>query len=692
MFTDMVGYSALTQRSEANALAMLAEHEGLLRGIFPVHAGREISTIGDAFLVEFDSALDAVHCAVAIQQALVERNARHPDRDPIMLRIGIHLGDIVHTADDVLGDGVNIAARIHPCAEPQGICISEDVARQIRNTIEFPLKRLPRRSLKNIDLAVDLYAIELPWLRGAHPRTAPRPTGGSRRLLWWSVAAGALLTGLAVWFLTSRFSGASEAGRFRLGIVPFELAAPDSLTRDWPILIQTLVVGEITGMDRIAVIHDLSVNGLLESSVGGASSERSERFYGALDTAHPDLIVDGAIVRSGTGITLQMKLVDPGTREILHTATAPCSSLDDLADAVRILAKEVVDYLELKVFRTHQDVTLTPWITTKNMTALTSFIQASSFMYHFDPAAEKHLRRAIELDSLFLSARVWLISLLMKRGDSVEAEGHLAFLHRYEPTANPFEQVMIAWVDAFLRGDAAGQIRSLRMALEYSPNNNILLFLLARLHYMSAAYRECIDALTPAIAMKWPYSPAWYLLAVCHHELGDDATARRILEESLSIQPAYQGIPLLLSTLCMRTGDLAAAERYEQLYLRIASENGLSPFTTWVELGDARAVEQVWGEAASAYRQALDCDTRAAGVHRRLADALIAMRDTSAARSEYQTAVQLDARDAASHLALGRIEEWRGAQQAARRHYRSFLRLDSTSVEALDLRRRLTDR
>ena len=163
MFTDMVGYSALSQRDEALALELLEEHRRLLRPIFPKHHGREVETAGDAFLVEFVSALEAVRCAVEIQEQLAERNRITPPERAILLRIGIHVGDVVHKDGKVMGDAVNIAARIEPLATAGGICISEDVARQIRNKLDHPLVTLGPGELKNIDLPVVICRVVLPW-------------------------------------------------------------------------------------------------------------------------------------------------------------------------------------------------------------------------------------------------------------------------------------------------------------------------------------------------------------------------------------------------------------------------------------------------------------------------------------------------------------------------------------------------
>ena len=104
MFTDIVGYSALSQRNEALALELLEEHHKVLRGLFPKYQGTEIKTIGDGFLVEFASALAAVRCAAEIQRTLAARNEAEPAERAVRIRIGIHLGDIERKEGDVFGD------------------------------------------------------------------------------------------------------------------------------------------------------------------------------------------------------------------------------------------------------------------------------------------------------------------------------------------------------------------------------------------------------------------------------------------------------------------------------------------------------------------------------------------------------------------------------------------------------------
>jgi len=163
MFTDMVGYTALTQSNEAQAMEVLERYRRLLRPFFPKFNGREVKTMGDSFLVEFDSALDAVKCAVEIQSYLHDYNISSKEEWRINLRIGIHVGDVIQQDGDVYGDAVNLASRLEPLAVPEGIVVSEQVYDQVHNKSELPLVSLGEKSLKNVSKALQIYSLQMPW-------------------------------------------------------------------------------------------------------------------------------------------------------------------------------------------------------------------------------------------------------------------------------------------------------------------------------------------------------------------------------------------------------------------------------------------------------------------------------------------------------------------------------------------------
>jgi len=237
MFTDMVGYSTLAQRNDKLALELLEEHRQLLREIFPRLNGIEIKTIGDAFLIEFQSALEAAQCAIEIQRTLAKRNHDVNAERRIELKIGIHIGYVVHRGGDVYGDGVNIASRIEPLVGPGGICVSMDVERQIRNALEARLEKLAPTELKNISVAMDLFRIVLPWeqrakaeLRSMETRVRGRWFPASRLIVVGTIVLVAAAIGW--WLIHQRGTTSASPPTARritsLAVLPFKNHSADS--------------------------------------------------------------------------------------------------------------------------------------------------------------------------------------------------------------------------------------------------------------------------------------------------------------------------------------------------------------------------------------------------------------------------------------------------------------------------------
>ncbi len=150
MFTDVVGYTSIAERDEKRALRLLDEHRDLLGSIFPKHGMRLVKTMGDAFLVEFASAVEAVECAVEIQKEMRALDSTRGPAEKIWIRIGIHIGDVVHSNGDILGDAVNVAARVQPLAEPGGICVTRQVVDNVAGKVEYKMVSMGPRALKNI--------------------------------------------------------------------------------------------------------------------------------------------------------------------------------------------------------------------------------------------------------------------------------------------------------------------------------------------------------------------------------------------------------------------------------------------------------------------------------------------------------------------------------------------------------------
>jgi adenylate cyclase len=182
---DVVGFSRMTGADEDRTLARLrALRSDLIDPTIAVHNGHVVKRTGDGALVEFRSVVDAVRCAIEVQNAMIERNAGVPAERRIEYRIGIHLGDVVEEADgDLMGDGVNIAARLEGIAEPGAICLSEDAFRQVRARLDLAVSDRGEVSLKNIAQSIRVYSLEVGLPAEAKSATPAKPAA-LKKLRW----------------------------------------------------------------------------------------------------------------------------------------------------------------------------------------------------------------------------------------------------------------------------------------------------------------------------------------------------------------------------------------------------------------------------------------------------------------------------------------------------------------------------
>ncbi len=185
LVADVVGYSRLAGADEEGTLARLRALRGeLIDPAVAAHHGRIVKRTGDGSLIEFRSVVDAMRCALEVQHAMVERNADLPRERRIEFRIGVHLGDVVEEADgDLMGDGVNVAARLESLAEPGGVCLSEDAWRQVRDKLKDSFVDLGEKALKNIARPMRVYALSPgSEAEAPAPRVAPLEKPGPPRL------------------------------------------------------------------------------------------------------------------------------------------------------------------------------------------------------------------------------------------------------------------------------------------------------------------------------------------------------------------------------------------------------------------------------------------------------------------------------------------------------------------------------
>src|SRR5579859_4505797 len=172
LVADVVGFSRLAGADEDRTLARLrALRSDLIDPTVAVHRGRIVKRTGDGILAEFRSVVEAVQCAIEVQNGMIERNAGLPPERRIDFRIGIHLGDVIEESDgDLMGDGVNIAARLEGIAKPGSICLSEDAYRQVKGRLDLAVSDLGQTQLKNIADPIRVFSLQV----GLHAQPATR--------------------------------------------------------------------------------------------------------------------------------------------------------------------------------------------------------------------------------------------------------------------------------------------------------------------------------------------------------------------------------------------------------------------------------------------------------------------------------------------------------------------------------------
>jgi len=202
LVSDVVGYGRLAGADEERILARLrALRSDLIDPTISVHHGRIVKRTGDGSIVEFRSVVDAVRCAIEVQSAMIERNAGVAPDKRIEFRVGLHLGDVVEESDgDLMGEGVNIAARLEGIAAPGTICLSKDAYRQVKGRLDLAVTDLGQTQLKNIAEPIRVYSLQVGVPAQAKPKQTPQsePTAPKTRglLTRWPTLAAALIVAL----------------------------------------------------------------------------------------------------------------------------------------------------------------------------------------------------------------------------------------------------------------------------------------------------------------------------------------------------------------------------------------------------------------------------------------------------------------------------------------------------------------
>ena len=540
---DVVGYSRLMGLDEAGTLSRLnALRRELVDPTIAAHAGRIVKLMGDGALVEFASAVDAVACAIEIQRQLRERDAGGSEANPIQFRIGINVGDIIIEGEDILGDGVNIAARIEGIAEPGGISISEDAWRQVQGKVAANFVDAGEQSLKNIARPVRVYRLDLaPKAATASDVPRPMPAQSDKP----SIAVLAF----------NNMSGDPEQEYFSDGISEDIITDLSKLSELHVIARNSTFTYKGKPVDVKQVGRDLGVHYVLEGSVRKAGNR--VRVTGQLID-----VASGAHIwaeRFDRDLTDIFAVQDELTREIISALKVKLTP--EKKD--RLARKNTIDQEAYDLFLRGRErawlntrsgniearhllgraVTINPEFAAAH--AFIGFTQVNDYVNGWAEVPERSLQTGLENAGRAVQM------------DEAEPQGHYAlavalFFHRETDRALAEARRSVALAPNFAQGhhtiarmltfsgDAAGAINTIDAYMQLDPlYPDMALYFLAEARFALGQFEEAVTALKQRHGRNPDSATSYALLASCYGHLGRIAESQAAWAEVMRIAPDF---------------------------------------------------------------------------------------------------------------------------------------------------------
>jgi adenylate cyclase len=629
MFTDIKDYSKKMQSDESAALRMLEIHNQMMRENIAKFEGTVIKTVGDAFLVSFDSVINATECAVECQERFIEYNKEKAEHQKIVIRVGVHLGDIIEKDNDVFGDGVNIASRIQSMAEPGGINISESVYQQVKNKLELAVLALGAPQLKNIKEAVKVYQIIVGGGKGRSAfatqwlifKTLMRRKEWKRRL-----SLGIPLFLVALFFVLpfNNFPGIKKfrVEKFywlgytditvegRVAVLPFENNskleeyAVDGITDE---VITSL--GSIKGLfvlDRNAVFKFKNT----EEELPSIAEELGVRY-----------VIKGLVRSVGDKVRISYELFDNQKSKKTTGKLDEDFSQENIIQVQERLAQSIAKELRITVTKEQQ-------------AAIASKTQVNSKAYEFSLRGLDYLRRNTKRDNDFAMQ-------MFQKAIQLDTNFALGFA----------ELAYAEWLHYSWYGEGGRELldqslKHAQKAQQLNPQLGEAYRVIGAVYSMApplaSNYTDDVNALNKAIELNPNDAISYYLLGSVYE--------RKDLNQSLSY--------------------------YEQAIQR-------SPSNSLFYLGKGRALmkNKMLDSAIAIVKEAIEYQPDQIQGYLQLGNLFVQKENLSEAENSFRRAIQLQPDNTAGYLGLAKMYRQLGNDEDAVAQYHSALLRDSTNRE-----------
>lgn len=514
LIADVVGYSRLSRIDEEDTrIRFQANFVEVFEPQIAEHHGRLVKTMGDGLLVEFHSVVDALRCAVEVQRQMARRNAGTPPDRRLDFRIGVNLGDVIVEGDDIHGDGVNIAARLEPLAEPGGIAISGSAYDQLRTKLAVGFVSLGEQKVKNIPEPVRVYRVVL------DPAAAGKTVAVRKTRSTWLAAAAAgasMLAGALLWWQPWTLFWPEPApqriayplpDKPSVAVLPFINVSGDE-TQDH--LAQGLTDDLITELSKVSGLFVIARHSVLavrssETNIQDVASELGVHY-----------VLEGTLQRADMRLRINVKLIDATTGHSLWAERYDRQYRDIFAVQDDVIGK-ITSALEVKLSQGEQDQLAR--IPTDNLEAYDNYLRAEQegLIYSDVNTYRRTLsfyQKAIDLDPRFANAHAGIARVAV------------------DVWRNDYNYLWSAAVARKIAYDAAGE------ALKLDPNNARAHTVLALLQLVDGRATEALDSANRAVAAQPSDAEAYGNLALILAHTGSHQQAIGEMQRALRLDPS----------------------------------------------------------------------------------------------------------------------------------------------------------
>lgn len=570
---DVVGFSRLAGADEDRTLARLrALRSDLIDPTIAVHQGRVVKRTGDGSLVEFRSVVDAVRCAIEVQRAMVERNAGVPEDRRIVFRIGIHLGDVVEESDgDLMGDGVNIAARLQSVAAPGAICLSEDAYRQVKARLDLSVSDLGSTQLKNIADPMRIYSLQVGAAAGADPGPQPRPAAPA--------------------------AAAPPAGKPSIAVLPFTNMSGDP---EQEYFVDGMVEDIITALSRFNQLAVIARNSTFIYKGGAVDVRQVARELGVR------YVLEGGVRKSGNRLRITGQLIDAATGAHLWAERFD-GDLQDVFDLQDKITASVVGAIEPTVLKA--EIERARRKPAENLDAYDLYLRALPHVYAMRPDENLLgyglLTKAIALEPTFapaLAHAAWSLEQRLSRAwppAGTDDLGTALVLARRAAAAgsdDPLAVVLAGFVLVMAGRDYGAGLDGVRRAVERNPGSGQVNFL-AGTALVCGGDPEAGLALAERAMTLGPLDPGYFMfLAVAglaHLFSGRPAKALELAQRSAALNPGWDTAYWALIPACVQLDRLPEAQAALGKFLPLAPGMTVSALRDCLPLRDGGSRDMI---------------------------------------------------------------------------------------------------